>query len=114
MKEFLLVFRTDYNNMPQRTAEEAQAITLRWMDWIKSIASKDKSVDRGNRLDNSGRVLKPSDVVTNGPYTDIKESIGGYTLIRAKSYDDAVELSKACPILSFGGSVELREISPLS
>lgn len=113
MKEFLLVFRTDYSNMPQRTAEEAQAITLRWMDWIKSIASQNKLVDRGNRLNNSGRVLKPDDVVVNGPYTDIKESIGGYTLIRAESYDEATALSKTCPILSFGGSVEIREISPL-
>jgi hypothetical protein len=113
MKDYLLVFRTDYNNMPQRTAEEAQAITLRWMDWIKTIASKNQLVDKGNRLDNSGKVLKPNDVVTNGPYTDIKESIGGYTLIKAESYDDATELSKTCPILSVGGSVEIREISPL-
>ena len=113
MKEFLLVFRTDSNNTPQRTAEEAKAITLQWMDWIKSIASEDKLVDRGNRLNNSGKVLKPNDVVVNGPYTDIKESIGGYTLIRAESYEAAIALSKACPILSFGGSVEIREISPL-
>jgi hypothetical protein len=113
MKEFLLVFRTDYNSIPERTAEEMQAITLKWMDWIKSIASKNKLVDRGNRLDNSGRVLKPNDVVINGPYTEIKESIGGYTLIKADSYDDAIELSKGCPILYFGGNVEIREISPL-
>lgn len=113
MKEFLLVFRTDYNNMPQRTAEEAQMVTMQWMDWIKNIASENKLVDRGNRLENSGRVLKPKDVVTNGPYTEIKESIGGYTLIKAESYDDAINLSKSCPILSFGGTVEIREISPL-
>lgn len=113
MKEFLLVFRTDYNNMPQRTAEEAQMVTMQWMDWIKNIASENKLVDRGNRLENSGRVLKPKDVVTNGPYTEIKESIGGYTLIKAESYDDAINLSKSCPMLSFGGTVEIREISPL-
>lgn len=113
MKEFLLVFRTDYNNMPQRTAEEAQAVTMQWMDWIKNIASKNQLVDRGNRLNDSGRVLKSKDVVINGPYTEIKESIGGYTLIKAESYDEAIDLSKSCPILSFGGTVEIREISSL-
>jgi hypothetical protein len=113
MKEFLLVFRTNYSNMPKRTPEEAEMVTTHWMNWIKSIASKNKLVDRGNRLDDSGRVLKSKDVITNGPYTEIKESIGGYTLIKAESYEDAVELSKSCPILSFGGTVEIREISPL-
>ena len=108
-----MVYRTDYNT-PQRTAEEAQAITLRRMDWIKTIASKDKLVDRGNRLDNSGRVLSSNNVVTSGPYTDIEESIGGYSLIRAAPCDGAVELSKTCPILFLGGSVEMRVISPLS
>lgn len=113
MKEFLLVFRTDYSATPERTVEEAQAITLKWMDWIKSIASENKLVDRGRRLHNSGRVLKSEDVIINGPYTEIKESIGGYTLIKAESYEDAIALAKYCPILSFGGNVEIREISPL-
>jgi hypothetical protein len=113
MKEFLLVFRANYSNTPQRTAEEANRVTLQWMDWIKSIAFKNKLVDRGNRLGDSGRVLKAKDVITIGPYTEIKESIGGYSLIKAESYDVAFELSKACPILSFGGTVEIREISPL-
>lgn len=113
MKEFLLIFRTDYSNMPERTPEEAQMVTLQWMDWIKTIATENKLVDRGNRLNSSGRVLKSKDVITNGPYTEIKETIGGYTLIKAESYDDAIKLSKGCPVLSFGGTVEIREISPL-
>ena len=113
MKEFLLVFRTDYNNTPERTPEEAGAVTLQWMNWIKTIATENKLVDRGNRLNDTGRVLKPKDVIINGPYTEIKESIGGYTLIKAESYDDAIKLSKDCPILSSGGTVEIREINPL-
>ncbi|HWI92581.1 MAG TPA: YciI family protein [Flavisolibacter sp.] len=113
MKEFLLIFRTGYNNTPERTPEEASAVTLQWMDWIKTIAIENKLVDRGNRLNDSGRVLKSKDVITNGPYTEIKETIGGYTLIKAESYDDAIKLSEDCPILSFGGTVEIREINPL-
>jgi hypothetical protein len=113
MKEFLLIFRTDYNTMQQRTPEQMQATTQKWMDWVKDIATQDKLVNRGNRLQNSGRIVKQNNVVTNGPYTDIKESIGGYSIIKAESYDDAAEIAKNCPVLLSGGNVEVREIDAM-
>jgi hypothetical protein len=114
MKDFLFVFRADYTIMPERTPEEAQAVTKKWMDWIGGIAAQNKLADRGNRLDNSGKVVRPNSVVTNGPYAEIKESIGGYSVIKAASYEAAIEVAKGCPILAIGGNVEVREISPLS
>lgn len=113
MKDFLFIYRMDYNNMPMATPEEMQAMTKKWMDWIAGIGAKGKLGDRGNRLENTGKVLKPNNIVTNGPYSDIKESIGGYTLIKAESYEDAMELAKECPALTVGGNVEIREIKPL-
>ena len=113
MKDFLFVFRADYANMPTGTPEQIQEMTKRWMDWVGSIAAQNKLADRGNRLDNSGKVVRSKNVVTNGPYAEIKESIGGYTLIKAESYTDAVELAKDCPIFAMGGNVEVREISPM-
>jgi hypothetical protein len=113
MKDFLLIYRMDYTEAQKRTMEEAQAMTKRWMDWIGSIAAQNKLIDRGNRLDASGRVVKPTSLVTNGPYSDIKESLGGYSLIRAEDYDAAVELAKGCPVLTVGGNVEVREISKI-
>jgi len=113
MKDFLLIFRMNYAAMPQSTPELSQAMTMRWMDWINTIAAKNKLADRCNRLAASGKVVKNNNVVTNGPYTEIKESIGGYTLIKSESYDDAVELVMGCPILTVGGNVEVREINPI-
>lgn len=113
MKDFLFVFRMNYDTIPTGTPEQAQAMTQRWMDWIGSIAAQGKLTDRGNRLTDSGRVLKSSDLVTNGPYTEIKESIGGYTLVKAESYEDATEMAKSCPVLTVNGSVEIREINPM-
>lgn len=113
MKDFLFVFRTDYSTMPVGTPEEQQAMTKRWMDWMGGIAAQNKLGDRGNRLNLSGKVVRGKNVITNGPYTEIKESIGGYTLVKADSYDDAIELAKGCPILTIGGNVEVREINPL-
>jgi hypothetical protein len=113
MKEFLLLFRSDFSNMPQRSPEEAQAATKRWIDWIQNLAAQNQLVDKGRRLDNSGKVVKGDNIVVNGPYTEIKELLGGYSLIRAASYEAAVDLVKDCPILLVGGNVEIREISPL-
>jgi hypothetical protein len=113
MKDYLLVYRADYDFMPERSPEEAAAMTKRWMDWMGSIAAQNKLTDRGNRLDNSGKVVRNSSTITNGPYAEIKESIGGYSVIKAESYEAATELAKGCPIFMIGGNVEVREISPL-
>jgi hypothetical protein len=52
-------------------------------------------------------------VIADGPYTEIKESIGGYSIIKAGSLDEATEISKGCPVFLNGGSVEVREISAM-
>ena len=111
MKDFLFVYRMEYNKTADRSPEEMQAVTKRWMDWIGGIAAQNKLADRGNRLDPNGKVVRPGNVITDGPYTEIKETLGGYSLVRANSIDEAIELAKGCPILSFGGNVEVREIS---
>ena len=113
MKDFLLVFRTDYSTMPKASPEEMQASTKRWMDWIGGIAAQNKLVDRGNRLVPAGKVLKADNIIADGPYTEIKESIVGYSLVKANSVEEATELAKGCPILRIGGNVEVREISVL-
>ncbi len=113
MKDFLLVFRMNSSEMPKRSPEEMQANTKRWMDWIGSIAAQNKLTDRGNRLEASGKVVKPNNVIADGPYTEIKESIGGYSIIKAESLDEAAEIAKGCPVFLVGGSVEVREISTM-
>ena len=111
MKEFLFLYRTDYNQMQQQaTPEQMQASLQRWMDWLGSIAAQNRLIDKGHRLENSGRVVK-NNLVTNGPYAEIKETIGGYSFVKAESYNDAVEIAKGCPIHLVGGSVEVREMN---
>jgi len=102
MKDFLLIFRTDYNTMPKASPEEMQASTKRWMDWIGGIAAQNNLTDRGNRLVPSGKVVKAGNVITDGPYTEIKESIVGYSIVKAASVKEAAELAKGCPILTIG------------
>ena len=68
-----------------------------WQNWMGNIAAQNKLVSSGNRLSDDGRVVKPGAVVTDGPYVEIKEAIGGYIAVRAGSLDEAAELAKGCP-----------------
>lgn len=109
MKEYLLLYRMDMNTIPNRTEEQAAQVMQLWMDWIGGIAAKGQLVSRGSRLEASGRVLGSGNVVTNGPFTDIKEVLGGYSLVKAADYDEALQMAAGCPVLNMGGSVEIRE-----
>lgn len=115
MNDFLLVFRRDASTSDSpMSPEQIQAMMKPWQDWIGGLAAQNKLVSAGNRLESAGRVIKPNKVVTNGPFVEIKEALGGYTIIRANSLDEATELSKDCPILHVGGSVEVRCIIPMN
>ena len=113
MKDFLFVFRADYKNMPTGSPEEMQAMTKTWMDWVGSIAAQNKLTDRGNSLAGGGKVVSANNVITDGPYTEIKELIGGYTIVKAASLDEAAALASGCPIFAVGGNVEVREINQM-
>lgn len=111
MKEFLLVYRNDYKSVPRAaTPEEGQAEMQKWMDWLGGIAKQNKLTDQGHPLGSAGKVVRANNVVTDGPYTEIKELIGGYSIIKADSFEEAVEMAKECPILESGGNVEVRDL----
>ena len=109
-----MLYRMDQSLMPKPTPEQAQEMTKRWMEWIAKLNEQGSLINRGNRLEpGTGRVVK-SNQITNGPYAEIKEMIGGYSIIKANSFDEAVEIAKGCPALPVGGCVEVREVSNLS
>ncbi len=110
MKEFALIFRlkdiSDFKPSPEQMQER--------MNWLGSIAAQNKLVDKGNTLlpiPGSAKTVKPNNVVTDGPYTEIKEFISGYLVVRADNLDEAVEIAKANPIFDqVGGNIEVREV----
>lgn len=112
MEQFLLVFRRAVVSEEAQppSPEQLQAMMKPWQDWMGSLAAQNKLVSSGNRLSSDGRIVKPDSVITNGPYVEMKEAIGGYIIISASSIDEAATLSKDCPILQMGGNVEVRGI----
>jgi len=108
MKEFMLLFRADYKNMQSRSPEEWQEMAKKWKDWIAGLSAQNKWVAAGKQLSQNGKVVRPNGVTTDGPFVELKESVNSYCIIKADSLEDAAELSKNCPILTVGGTVEIR------
>ncbi len=111
MKEFVLVFRNSNNPDFKPSPEQMQEVMAPWNNWMGSIAAQNKLANNGNRLSMSiAKTVKPNNVVTDGPYTEIKEFINGYVVVKAANIGEAVELAKGCPILKAGGNVEVRAV----
>ena len=110
MDEFILIFRHE-DGTKVASPEQIQVWMKQTMDWIGSIAAQNKfSMGIGLPFDDA-RVVKHNSVVTNGPFGDIKETIGGFIIVKANSVDEAVEFAKGCPVLQGdGNSVEVRKV----
>ena len=110
MKEFALLFRAPGVNNNNVSSEEMKAIEKKWMDWAGGIAAQGKLVSNGQRLSQEGKVLKPGGVITDGPFVEIRERLGGFIVVRANDIDEATTLGHGCPALEYGGNVEIRPL----
>ncbi len=109
MKEFMMIFRMAPIGDFQPTPEQMQESIKQWQDWIGGIAAQGK-FGSTNQLGFTGKTLKADGVITDGPYAEVKEIVGGYIIVKADDIDDAVKLANGCPILFMGGHVEVRDI----
>lgn len=109
MDEYIILMRLDLlTKEAQPSPEQMQVYMKQYQDWIGGIAAQNK-FKGGTGLSTEGKVIK-NNVVTDGPYVDIKESIAGFILIEAKDLDEATKIAGECPILAgAGNSVEVRK-----
>jgi len=114
MKEFAMIYWSEPLGEIKMTPEGTMAVSKEWENWMGGVAAQNKLVSPGMRLGNEGRVVKPGNVVTNGPFVEIKEMVGGLSIFKADSIEEAAEMAKSCPILNVGGNVEVRDIIPMN
>ena len=107
---FMLLLRGGVSNRDLSPGELQRQIE-RYMSWIEQLR-RDGHFVAGEPLDETGKVLSGKDgsTITDGPFTESKEEVGGYFIIRASSLEAAVELAKGCPIFRNDGTVEVRPI----
>ncbi|MBV9233537.1 MAG: transcription initiation protein [Candidatus Eremiobacteraeota bacterium] len=86
-------------------------MTQKWVKWLTDLESRGHVKDKGQPLEPQGKVVRDGGkAVTDGPYAESKDLVGGYTLVEAKDLAQAAELAQGCPILERGGLVEVRPI----
>jgi hypothetical protein len=111
MEEYMLIFRHEDGNKVA-SPEQIQVWMKQTMDWIVGIAAQNKFTGGYGLPFDGSRVVHYKNVVTNGPFGDIKETIGGCIIVKADSVDEAVSFAKGCPVLQGdGNTVEVRKIA---
>ena len=112
MSDFVFLYR---GGERPASPEAAQQVMQRWLGWMKDLDAKGHLKDQGHPLERSGKLVKGKHTsVTDGPFAEAKDAIGGYTLVQANDLTQAVELSKGCPIFDFDGAVEVRPVMKMN
>jgi len=93
------------------TPEEIERMSAQFTAWFERLSNEGK-IENGHRLAQEGKIVVSRNTVTDGPFAESKEAIGGYWFIRADSLEEAVEIAKGNPCLDYGGTVEVRPIVP--
>jgi len=111
MARFLFVYRRGDTAADKMTPDEMQRHMQKWQSWIGDGLQKGWMLDSGDALTQEGRVLNAKNVITDGPFVESKEIVGGFSIVQADTIDAAAELARGCPALLTGGSVEVRGLA---
>jgi hypothetical protein len=108
MEKYIFLFRGgDVSNL---SPQQQEAQMGKWMAWVDKLSKEGKYL-AGEPLLPGGRTISGSKkTVTDGPFTEAKEVIGGFFMVQAKNLDEATEMAKDSPDYDLGGTVEVREV----
>ena len=97
MSDYVYLFRGGDTSEMGFSPDEMQQHVQKWFAWIASL--RDQGIYKGGEpLDDEGLIVTPDGAVTDGPFLESKEMIGGYVMISADSIDEAAELARGCPV----------------
>jgi len=112
MESYLLLLHMK-DERPNLSPEEMQAITAKYKAWGQKLGAQGRIAGGEKLADEAGRKMigKGAELrISDGPFTETKDVIGGFFIVKAESYDEAVELCRDCPHLEYGNGIEVRRI----
>ncbi len=95
----------------RKSDEERRGILDRWNEWVDGLRERGALLD-ANPLSDGGRLVTAAarERVLDGPYSEAKEIVGGYFILRCASLDEATALALTCPSLEYGLTIEVRPV----
>lgn len=112
MPEYVLLLNQSEKKFDNLSPEEIQALLSKYMAWRQGLVQRGilrggrKLAEGGRRL----RTVKEQLLVTEGPFSESQEVLGGYFIIEVANYNEAVDVARTCPHLIDGQSIELRQL----
>ena len=116
MPKYMLLLHDNPASFANVSPEQMQKVIEKYMAWGSKLRQAGL-MHAGDKLtDEPGKIVRRRDGqvrVTDGPYSETKEILGGYFTVQAASYDEAVALTKDSPHLEYGGTIEVRQVDEL-
>ncbi len=113
MPDFILLLHSPAAARPALSPEQISTVTQDYMGWRNRMRAEGH-LKGGEKLTfDAGRVMRANGgrvAVTDGPYAESKELLGGFFLVTASDYDEACHVAESCPHFKYGGSIEVRQI----
>ncbi len=116
MAKFVLLFQDDAEPAVALSPDEVRAIVGDFSDWAGLLREQGRLLGGQKLTDDRGRFMRKKDgqiQVMDGPFAETKELLSGFIMIEADDYQSAVEISKSCPQLKYGGRIEIRQIDEM-
>lgn len=116
MSQFMLLLHEDPKVFSEISPNEIQTIVQEYSAWREKLQTAGRLVDGQKLKDEGGREMSQAngDVsVVDGPYSEAKEVIGGFFIISAADYGEAVDICRDCPHLKYGRRIEIREVDQI-
>jgi hypothetical protein len=113
MAKYMLLLHDDPSSFATMSPEQIQKVIEKYMTWGSRLRQAGVLSANNKLTDEPGKVMRAkggSVRVTDGPYSETKEILGGYYVVEADSYDRAMDLARDCPHLEYGGTIEVREV----
>jgi hypothetical protein len=116
MPKYMLLLHDNLSAFAGMSPAEMQKVIEKYVAWGNRLREAGIMTDGQKLADEPGRVMrrdKEGVRVTNGPYSETQEVLGGYYTIQAASYEEAIDRARDCPQLEYGGTIEVREVDAL-
>ncbi len=111
---YMLLFRNTGPHIFQPlTGDQRQELIANWNNWFEGLLAEGKAVE-GQPLELGTRVVSgPGGTrITDGPYPETKEAVGGYVMLQVNGLEEATEIARQHPALAYGMFIEIRELTP--
>ncbi len=113
MERYMLLFRGSDVYQPGQSPEALETLKQKMIEWVMELSTNGIHVASEPFQPIGKQVIGKNKTVTNGPFGEGKEIMGGCTVVLAKDFQEAVEIAKACPILESNATIEVRPIQSI-